>query len=114
MSDSEHMEHMEAAEQEWERARETLHLHDIIVCSLNKILRCLVCLVMCIRYASWVKFCSCMSAYKISFDGCNYQEIHPRDIFPTPYSERFMHHSSVISGTGRTFQDSRHESPAQH
>jgi len=44
MSDPEHMEHMEAGEQEWERARQTLHLHDIIVCSLNKILRCL-CLV---------------------------------------------------------------------
>jgi len=26
MSDPEHMEHMEAAEWEWERARQTLHL----------------------------------------------------------------------------------------
>ena len=72
MSDPEHMEHMEAAEQEWEEPDRHYILHDIIVCSLNKILRCLwlvLCIHTCtITAAGWMIFCSSMSAYKNSFD----------------------------------------------
>ena len=50
MSDPEHMEHMEAAEQEWEEPDRHYILHDIIACSLNKILHCL-CLVGYVCYS---------------------------------------------------------------
>ena len=79
MSDPEHMEHMEAAEQEWERAQTDTTSYMTSLC-VHWIRYCVafVWLVMCIHTctitaAGWVIFCSCTTAYKIYFDWCNCQ-----------------------------------------